>query len=96
MFAPTSPTSTEYIWTTLGVGSNIVLNMGSSVSSAVQVSLTANKTNNSQAAWEPIPLGAQAPEVPVVVLLPAAGGVLLVAATVRDRRRKQRQISNER
>ncbi len=94
MFSPTSPTSPEYIWTKVGVGSNIVLNMGSSVSSAVQVSLTANKTNNSQAAWQPIPLGDQAPEVPVAALLPAAGGVLLVAATLLDRRRKQRQMSS--
>jgi Tol biopolymer transport system component len=93
LYAPTSPTSTEYVWTKLGVGSNIVLDMGSSATNAVQVNLTANKTNNSQAIWQPIPLGAQAPEVPVVALLPAAGGVLLAGAVLLERRRKQRNAS---
>jgi hypothetical protein len=52
--------------------------------------MTTNNTDNSQAAWQPIPLGAQAPEVQVAALLPPAGGVLLAGAVLFERRRKQR------
>ena len=35
--------------------------------------LTNNRTNNSQTAWQPIPLGAATPEVPMAALLPGRG-----------------------
>ena len=73
-----------YVWTKLGGGSNIILDMGHGVSTpAVLVDLTKNKTNNSQPAWQPVPLPAQTPEVPMAAILPGAGGVLLAGAVLR-------------
>ena len=80
-----------YVWTKLGGGSNIVLDEGHGYNSPSQlVSLTANRTNNSQPAWQPVPLGAQTPEAPVALLLPSAGGVLLAGAVVLELRRRRR------
>ena len=43
------------MWTKLGGGTNIILDMGHAVSTpAVLVDLTKNKTNNSQPAWQPV------------------------------------------
>ena len=88
VFAPTSPTTTKYVWTRLGSGSNIV-EWGSSVGNPTNLaSLTANRSNNSQPAWQPTPLPAGAPEVPLATMLPVAGmGVIAVALVVERRRR---------
>ena len=53
------------------------------------VDLTNDRTNNSQPVWQPVPLGAQTPEVPVAVLLPSAGAVLLAGAVTLERRRRR-------
>jgi hypothetical protein len=53
------------------------------------VDLTNDRTNNSQPAWQPVSLGAQTPEVPVAVLLPSAGAVLLAGAVALERRRRR-------
>ena len=101
LFAPTdtatstvgscNPAGNMYVWTKLGGGSNIVLDEGHGYNSPSQlVSLTANRTNNSQPAWQPVPLGAQTPEAPVALLLPSAGGVLLAGAVVLELRRRRR------
>jgi hypothetical protein len=105
IFAPTdtatsSPTSCNppgnmYVWTKLGGGSNIILDAGHSVGNPeTLVNLTQNRTNNSQPAWQPIPLGAPTPEVSMAALLPGVGGVLLIGAIVieRQRRRKHRAV----
>ncbi len=64
------------MWTKLGGGSNIILDMGHSVSGpAVLDNITANMTNNSQTAWQPIPLQTQTSEAPLSILLPLGGGV---------------------
>jgi hypothetical protein len=100
IFAPTdtavssgttcNPTGNMYVWTKLGGGSNIILDEGHSVGSpSTLVDLTNNRTNNSQPAWQPVPLGAQTPEVPVAVLLPSAGAVLLAGAVTLERRRRR-------
>jgi len=68
IFAPTdtatsspaacNPAGNMYVWTKLGGGANIILDMGHAVGSPdTLVSLTQNKTNNSQPAWQPVPLG---------------------------------------
>jgi Tol biopolymer transport system component len=91
IFAPTSPTTTSYVWTKLGNGSNIAIDMGVHVGSAQTIdNLTANKTNNSQPAWQPVttPLSG-APEVPFAVLLPGTGVVLLAGAYLVDVRRRR-------
>ena len=67
-----APEANEYAWTTVGEGDNIQLEMGTSVGSPT-VLLTANKTNNSQPAWQPVNLGVGTPEAPNVLWLPAAG-----------------------
>jgi Tol biopolymer transport system component len=100
VFAPTdtatsslttcNPTGNSYVWTKLGGGSNIILDMGHSVGNpATLVDLTNNRTNNSQPAWQPVPLGSQTPEVPVAVILPAAGGALLAGAVMLEWRRRR-------
>jgi len=100
IFAPTdtavssgttcNPTGNMYVWTKLGGGSNIILDEGHAVGAAsTLVSLTNNRTNNSQPAWQPVPLGTQTPEVPVAVLLPSAGAVLLAGAVALERRRRR-------
>ena len=79
-----------YVWTKLGGGSNIILDEGHVVGTAsTLVALTNNRTDNSQPAWQPVPLGAQTPEVPVAVLLPSAGAVLLAGAVTLERRRRR-------
>ncbi len=55
--------------------------------------LTQNRTNNSQPAWQPIPLGASTPEVSMAALLPGIGVVLLFAAIVMERLRRRRQLA---
>jgi hypothetical protein len=100
IFAPTdtavssattcNPTGNMYVWTKLGGGSNIILDEGHGVGTAsTLVDLTNNRTDNSQPAWQPVPLGAQTPEVPVAVLLPSAGAVLLAGAVSIERRRRR-------
>jgi WD40-like Beta Propeller Repeat len=85
-----NPAGNSYVWTKLGGGSNIILDEGHMVGNAdTLVDLTNDRTNNSQPAWQPIPLGAQTPEVPVVVLLPSAGAVLLAGAVTLERRRRR-------
>jgi hypothetical protein len=102
IFAPTdtatssstscNPPGSMYVWTKLGGGSNIVLDMGHSVGSpATLADLTQNRTNNSQPAWQPIPLGSAAPEVPTTALLPGVGGALLAGAVILDRQRRRKQ-----
>ena len=107
IFAPTdtatsspgscNPSGNMYVWTKLGGGSNIILDMGHSVGNpdALQ-NLTQNRTSNSQPAWQPIPLGASTPEVSMAALLPGVGGALLLGAFVieRQRRRKQLQLAS--
>jgi len=100
IFAPTdtatsstatcNPAGNSYVWTKLGGGSNIMLDEGHSASNpSTLVDLTNDRTNNSQPAWQPVPLGAQTPEVPVAVLLPSAGVVLLAGAVSLERRRRR-------
>jgi hypothetical protein len=100
IFAPTdtavssattcNPAGNMYVWTKLGGGSNIILDEGHVVGTAsTLVALTNNRTDNSQPAWQPVPLGAQTPEVPVAVLLPSAGAVLLAGAVTLERRRRR-------
>ena len=102
IFAPTdtatssptacNPAGNVYVWTKLGGGTNIILDMGHGVSSpSTLVNLTQNKTNNSQPAWRPVPLGAATPEVPMAALLPALGGALLAGAVVLERQRRRKQ-----
>jgi len=102
IFAPTdtatsspsscNPAGDMYVWTKLGGGANIVLDMGHAVGSPdTLVSLTQNKTNNSQPAWQPVPLGAATPEVPMAALLPGLGGALLAGAVVLERQRRRKQ-----
>lgn len=103
LFAPTdtgvssastcNPTGNMYVWTKLGGGSNIVLDMGHSVSSpAVLDNLTQNKTNNSQTAWQPNPLSAGTPEVPVALMLPVVGVALLGGAFLLELNRRRRVL----
>jgi hypothetical protein len=104
IFAPTdtalsspsncNPSGNSYVWTKLGGGSNIILDMGHGVTSpAVLVSLTANKTNNSQTAWQPVPLGSGTPEAPIAALLPLAGGFAFAGVLfVHQRRRQKRPV----
>jgi Tol biopolymer transport system component len=94
IFAPTSPTTMSYIWTKLGNGSNIVVDMGAHVGSAQTIdSLTANKTNNSQPTWQPVTSPSTGtPEVPAAVLLPGMGGVLLGGAYLVDVRRRRHDL----
>ena len=89
-----NPAGNMYVWTKLGGGSNIILDMGHGVSTpAVLVDLTKNKTNNSQTAWQPVPLPAQTPEVPMAALLPGVGVSLLAGAVLLDRRRRRKQLA---
>jgi hypothetical protein len=105
LFAPTdtavssgatcNPAGNMYVWTKLGGGSNIVLDMGHSVGDPdVLDNLTQNRTNNSQTAWQPIPLGSQTPEVPMALLLPLAGGVLLAGGFLLELNRRRRQLAD--
>ncbi len=102
LFAPTdtavssattcNPSGNSYVWTKLGGGSNIILDMGHSVSSpAVLVSLTGNRTNNSQPAWQPIPLASQTPEAPIAALLPLVGAVVVASAVLLEQRRRRKR-----
>ncbi len=87
-----NPSGNTYVWTTLGSGSNIVLDMGHVATGPDSVaSLTLNKTNNSQPAWQPIPLGAQTPEVSMAVLLPGIGFALLAGAVLLDRQQRRKR-----
>jgi len=84
-----SPTGAQYVWTKLGTGSNLQLDMGSVVNPVVLVNLTNNKTNNSQPTWQPVGPGPLLPEAPYAVLLP--GGALLIGGLAFGlRRRRQR------
>jgi len=89
-----SPTGAEYVWTKLGSGSNLQLDMGTIVGKAsILVNLTNNKTNNSQPTWQPVSIGTILPEAPYAVLLP--GGALLIlglAFGVRRRRQPRRPL----
>jgi hypothetical protein len=100
IFAPTdtavssgttcNPAGNMYVWTKLGGGSNVMLDEGHAVGNpSMLVDLTNDRTNNSQPAWQPVPLGSQTPEVPVAVILPAAGGALLAGAVLLERRRRR-------
>jgi len=104
IFAPTdtatssptncNPSGNMYVWTKLGGGSNIILDMGHAVGSPDTLeNLTQNRTDNSQPAWQPIPLGASTPEVSMAALLPGIGVVLLLAAIVMERLRRWRQLA---
>jgi hypothetical protein len=85
-----NPSGNMYVWTKLGGGSNIVLDMGHRVGSpATLENLTQNRTNNSQTAWQPIPLGTRTPEVSMAALLPGVGGALLFGAIVLERQRRR-------
>lgn len=75
------------MWTKLGGGDNIVdwsatAQLGSHVSP-----LTSNRTNNSEAAWQPVPTNPILPEAPYAVLLP--GGALVLGALVIGLRRRR-------
>jgi hypothetical protein len=103
LFAPTdtavassstcNPSGNQYVWTKLGGGSNIIMDMGHGVNGPDQLaSLTANRTNNSQPVWQPLPgPGNGTPEVPMAALLPGVGGILLAGAFVLDRQRRRKQ-----
>ena len=85
-----NPAGNQYVWTKLGGGSNIIVDMGHAVGTPDTLgSLTANKSNNSQPAWQPLSPGTGAPEVPMAVLLPGAGVLLLGGVFVLDRRRRR-------
>ena len=87
-----NPSGNMYVWTKLGGGSNIVMDTGHSVGGTDSlVSLTQNKTNNSQPAWQPVSPATGAPEVPAAALLPAAGIALLAGAVLLERRRRGKQ-----
>jgi len=82
-----------YVWTKLGGGSNIILDMGHAVGNPDTLeNLTQNRTNNSQPAWQPIPLGASTPEVPMAALLPGIGIAFLLAAIGIEWLRRRRQL----
>jgi len=86
-----SPDGTEYAWTKLGTGSNLQIDVGTKVNSPSGVyNLTANRTNNSQPAWQPVPLGAQLPETSKAFLIPVAGGLTLGLARLLLSRRRRR------
>jgi hypothetical protein len=101
LFAPTdtavsspgtcNPTGNMYVWTTLGGGSNITLDEGHLVGNPdVLDSLTANKTNNSQTAWQPVQNpGSATPEVSMALMLPGAALVIGGLALVLERRRRR-------
>jgi len=101
IFAPTdtsssscNPTGNLYVWTKLGGGSNLIVDTGHTVGSPdTLVDLTNNRTNNSQTAWQPVPLGAQTPEVPMALLLPGAGTALLGGAILMERRRRRHAVA---
>jgi hypothetical protein len=106
IFAPTdtatsssttcNPSGNMYVWTKLGGGSNIVLDMGHSVGSpATLENLTQNRTNNSQTAWQPIPLGTPTPEVSMAALLPGVGAALLFGAIVLERQRRRKHQATD-
>ncbi len=84
-----NPSTNQYVWTNLGGGSNIVLDMGHGVTSPTL--LTSNKSNNSQPAWQSVSPSTGTPEVPMAALLPGVGGILLAGAFVLDRQRRRRQ-----
>jgi hypothetical protein len=101
LFAPTdlnvasgtscNPSGNMYVWTKLGGGTNITLDMGHSVSNpAVLDNLTQNHTNNSQTTWQPTPMGAETPEAPMSLLLPLAGGAILAGAFLLELNRRRK------
>lgn len=86
-----SPNGSEYAWTKLGSGSNLQIDIGTSVGSPVDVfNLTNNRTNNSQPTWQPVALGTALPETPETLLLPIAGAAVLGGAGLYLRRRRDR------
>ena len=86
-----SPDGTEYAWTKLGTGSNLQIDVGTMWSNPNGVyNLTANRTNNSQPAWQPVPLGTALPEAPATFLLAVTGGLSLAGAALFLRRRQPR------
>jgi len=88
-----NPAGNQYVWTKLGGGSNIIVDMGHTVGNPDTLgSLTANKSNNSQPAWQPLSPGEGTPEVPMAILLPGAGVLLLGGAFALDRRRKRHAV----
>lgn len=102
IFAPTdtavstpgtcNPTGNMYVWTNVGGGTNIILDMGHGVSSpATLENLTANHLTNSQTAWQPIPLGSPTPEAPYAAMLPFVGGFLLAGIFALDQRRRRKR-----
>ena len=87
-----NPATNQYVWTNLGGGSNVVLDMGHAVGNPdVLSSLTANRGNNSQPAWQPVSPVTGTPEVPMAALLPGLGIVILAGAFVIERQRKRKQ-----
>jgi hypothetical protein len=103
IFAPTdtavsttgncNPAGNMYVWTKVGAGTNIILDLGHSLNSpATLESLTANHLTNSQTTWQPVPLASQTPEVPVGAMLPIVGGFLLVGVVALEQRRKRRHL----
>lgn len=102
IFAPTdiavssasncNPAGNMYVWTKVGSGANIVLDMGHSVNNpATLENLTANHLTNSQTTWQPIPLASQTPEVPIDAMLPFVGGFLLVGIVALEQRRRRKR-----
>jgi hypothetical protein len=90
-----NPSGNLYVWTRLGGGSNIILDMGHSVQSPVTLdALTQNRTNNSQTAWQPVPpiVGTGTPEVPMAILLPLAGAAFMGGALLLELKRRRRQL----
>lgn len=79
-----APTGTGMVWTVLGNGSNLVRYSptGGLNNASTLISLTNNRTNNSQPSWQPIPEDTEVPELPATafgpaLVLVAAAGVLL-------------------
>ena len=89
-----NPAGNMYAWTKLGSGSNIILDSGHLVGNPdTLVSLTQNKTNNSQPAWQPVSPSTGTPEVPMAALLPGAGIALLAGAFILEDRKRRRRLA---
>jgi hypothetical protein len=84
-----NPSTNQYVWTKLGGGSNIVLDMGHGATNPDTL-LTSNRSNNSQPAWQPVAPSTGTPEVPMAALLPGSGVILLAGAFVLERQRRRK------